>query len=349
MKPIFDLTLCLIADSSMVPRGSTLTDVVSQAIQGGATAVLLHDKISSTRAFVELARSVHQVTQRNGVSLLISDRIDVALAAGAEGVHMGHDGMPLTEARSILGNDKIIGVSVGSAKQAQDAVAGGADYLGIGPCFVTTEDAHNEEPCGARGVRDIWQAALLAKDTTVKAVAMGGIGVDNAAHVFNYSRAQGRPLDGVAVGAAVMSADSPCAAAEQLVAQLRYASGTLWPALSRSPGDSPAAIVSAIAAVFSSARSSEVRPLVPHITNRVSATDCANACLALGASPIMEALADEQASLLAHAGALLINIGTLSLAAIAGMHAAVKAAGVHRTPVVLDPVAAGATPLRRAL
>ncbi|KAJ1718547.1 thiamine biosynthetic bifunctional enzyme [Coemansia erecta] len=342
----------------MVPAGSTLADIVSSAILGGVTIVQLREKTMSTQAFLTTARAVHQVTQRHNVPLLINDRIDVALAVDAEGVHIGQDDMPLATARRLLGPDKIIGVSVGSPDEAREAIEASADYLGIGPCFDTkTKSVRRDELTGPRGVRAIWEAALQAEGPVpARAVAIGGIGPSNAAHVLGYSRSmvlpgtQARALDGLAVVSAIMAAASPRAAAAQLAGQIRHAADVAWPALLRDPGSSSAEIVSAIADVFSSVRApGAARPLVQHITNMVVINDSANACLALGGSPIMESLAADQQHLVPLASSLLVNIGTLDLAAMAGMRAAMRAAGEHHRPVVLDPVAVGATPTRRAL
>ncbi|KAJ2852333.1 thiamine biosynthetic bifunctional enzyme [Coemansia brasiliensis] len=337
-----DLSLYLVTDSGMLPPGKTLPQVVDEAIQGGVTVVQLREKSADTGNFIATARLVQAVTRRANVPLLINDRLDVALAIDADGVHIGQDDIPLEEARSLLGPDKIIGVSVQTRKEAEDAVAGGADYLGIGTCYSTTTKQVKEGPQGPAGIRDVWERALEASSHTIRAVTIGGINQFNAAHVMNYSAAfDGKvPLNGIAVVSAIMASPTPRLAAQELKRQLSTSSSLL----ELRPHRQLEQVKQLATEIFAKLRSTT--PLVQHITNMVVINDCANACLALGGSPVMSSESEEQADLSAAVSSLVVNTGTLTSAQIEGMRSAMKHANLHNTPITLDPVAVGATGYR---
>ncbi|KAJ1816946.1 thiamine biosynthetic bifunctional enzyme [Coemansia sp. RSA 2599] len=269
--------------------------------------------------------------------------------------------MPLDLARRILGKDKIIGVSVKTPEEAQKAVDGGADYLGIGSCFDTaTKLVTDEDVRGPDGIRVAWEAALRAgKPGAVRAVTIGGINAYNAVHVLHRTRARSlgcRPLDGLAVVSAIMAADNPMQAAGVLRKQIKFALDESWVARQQSmlsKGDSrhsEEAVRQAVTDVFVKVRGADSdRPLIQHITNSVVTNDSANACLALGGSPMMATLDVEQKDLAPMVSALLVNIGTVDQEHVSGMHAAMREAQLHNTPVVLDPVAVGASGFRRSL
>ncbi|ORX74951.1 TMP-TENI-domain-containing protein [Linderina pennispora] len=344
MKLDFDLTLYLVTDSGMVPAGSTLSQIVDEAIQGGVTIVQLREKHADTSDFLAQAKLVQQVTKRHKVPLLINDRIDIALAIDADGVHIGQDDMPLHEARRLLGDDKIIGVSVQTREHAEQAVLGGADYLGIGACFDTQTKELKQGSQGPAGIRDVWEHAVeVSGPRPVRAVTIGGVNSYNAVHVLICTRTTrgNLPLDGLAVVSAIVAAESPRNAAAILRRQIAFAFESAWIARTPAARDS---IRSAIGDAFEAARQNT--PLVQHITNPVVINDCANACLALGGSPMMATDASEQADLAPVVSSLVINIGTLNAWQVDGMRAAMKQANLRNTPVILDPVAAGATKYR---
>lgn len=137
-KPSVDYSLYLVTDSTPAILGDKdLAQVVEAAVKGGVTLVQYREKKADTGVFVATARRLHEVTQRYKVPLLINDRVDVALAVGCEGVHIGQDDIDLATARKLLGPDAIIGVTASTAEEAITAAAGGADYLGIGTVFAT--------------------------------------------------------------------------------------------------------------------------------------------------------------------------------------------------------------------
>ena len=137
MKPTVDYTLYLVTDRPTA-YGYDLLDVVAAAVAGGATVVQLREKRSTTRACVALARKMKDMLDPLGVPLIIDDRVDVALAMGAAGVHLGRDDMDYADARRLLGQKAIIGLTANSMEDILAAEALDADYLGVGPIFFTT-------------------------------------------------------------------------------------------------------------------------------------------------------------------------------------------------------------------
>lgn len=134
-----NLSLYLVTDSTpAILGGKDLVKVVDEAIQGGVTIVQYRDKHADTGLMIQVAKQLHRVTSKYDVPLLINDRVDVALAAGVEGVHIGQDDMSIAEARALLPSGAIIGMTASSIAEAQKAIEDGADYLGIGTMFATS-------------------------------------------------------------------------------------------------------------------------------------------------------------------------------------------------------------------
>ena len=166
--------------------------------------VQLREKTADTRTFLERAFALKRLLQSTGVPLIINDRVDIALAVDADGVHLGQSDMPVTIARQLLGPDKIIGLSVETLEQIKEANTLDVDYVGISPVFSTPTKTDTHTPFGLDGTR---QAVALSKHPTI---GIGGINASNIATI----RATG--LDGVAVVSAIMSAPDPEWAAKQL-------------------------------------------------------------------------------------------------------------------------------------
>lgn len=142
-KPVLDLRLYLVTDSTPEILGDKdICHVVEQALLGGVTLVQYRDKHADTGHMIEIANKLHEVTKKHKIPLLINDRIDVCLAVGAEGVHIGQDDTSLEDAKRLLPENAIIGVTASSVEEAQIAIAGGADYLGLGTMFATPTYAH---------------------------------------------------------------------------------------------------------------------------------------------------------------------------------------------------------------
>ena len=202
-----DLSLYALVDPA-VAGGRALTDLASR-IAASATLVQLRDKHSSTRAMVEEARSLRAVLEPVGVPLLVNDRVDVALAAEADGVHIGPDDMAPADARLLLGRMAIIGLSLKSVAQAQAAPLDQLDYVAIGGVYGTTSRETSNPPLGIEGLRAIVQA-VRARAREFPICAIAGINAGNAADVIAAG------VDGVAVISALSLAPDPGQAAREL-------------------------------------------------------------------------------------------------------------------------------------
>ena len=202
-----DLRLYALLDPA-VAGGRSLADL-AQRIAGSATLVQLRDKHGSTRVMVEEARALRAVLEPYDVPLLINDRVDVALAAEADGVHIGQDDMAPADARLLLGRTAIIGLSVKTVEQARVAPLDLLDYVAIGGVYGTTSKDNTAPPIGVGGLRAIVQA-IRARKRNFPICAIAGINADNAADVIAAG------ADGVAVISALSLAPDPEAAAQDL-------------------------------------------------------------------------------------------------------------------------------------
>ena len=198
-----DYSLYLVTDRSLA-RGRSTLEIVSAAVHGGVTVVQLREKDCSSRDFIEQALTIKEFLKDSGVPLIINDRMDVALAVKADGVHLGQTDMPLAVAKEILGDSMIIGISAESLQDAIEAEKGGADYLGVSPIYATPTKTDTAPPLGLEGLREIRAAVRLPL------VGIGGLNRDNAAEVIRNG------ADGVAVVSAIVAADDPQTAADAL-------------------------------------------------------------------------------------------------------------------------------------
>lgn len=199
-----ELKLYLVTDSDLC-LGRSLEEVVREAVAGGVTMVQLREKEASTRDFVELALRLKPVCKAAGVPLIINDRIDVALAVDADGVHIGQSDMPYEVARRLLGPDKIIGLSVENFDDLERANGLDVDYVGISPVYGTPTKTDTAEPFGLEGLR---RAVELSVHPTV---AIGGMNAQTIGEVIAAG------ADGVAVVSAICSAPSPREATRELL------------------------------------------------------------------------------------------------------------------------------------
>ncbi len=203
MKPKVDLSVYVITDRKLAaPR--SVVEVVQAALRGGATVIQLREKEAPTREMVELGMALLRVTRPAGVPLIVNDRVDVALAIDADGVHVGQDDMPAALARKLIGPDKILGVSAETVEQALLAQRDGADYLGVGDVYGTPTKPDAGPPIGLEGLRRIVEAV------DIPVVGIGGITPDNAAAVIEQGAV------GVAVISAVFAAPDPEEATRRL-------------------------------------------------------------------------------------------------------------------------------------
>lgn len=201
MKKI-DWSLYLVADTEFA-AGKDLLPRIREAVLGGVTVVQLRAKDLGTRDFLELASRISEQLGKLGVPFLINDRVDISLACGAAGVHLGQDDMPPDRAKKLLGRSKIIGVSVNTLKEAREAERLGADYVGLGPIYATTTKNTDLPIVGSEGIR------RMHKLIDIPIIAIGGINAGNATDVLRAGAA------GVAVVSAILgAADARKAAAE---------------------------------------------------------------------------------------------------------------------------------------
>ena len=202
-----DLRLYALVDPA-VAGGRTLVDL-AQRIGESVTLVQLRDKYGSTRHMVEETRALRTVLEPKGVPLLVNDRVDVALAAEADGVHIGQDDMAVPDARLLLGRSAIIGLSVKTVEQAKAAPLELLDYVAIGGIYGTTSKENTKAPIGTDGLRAIADT-IRARKANFPICAIAGINAANAADVIAAG------ADGVAVISALSLAPDPAKAAQDL-------------------------------------------------------------------------------------------------------------------------------------
>ena len=201
----FDTSLYFITDSTAYEEEEFLRRVET-ALQGGVTILQIREKNKGTRAYIDLAEKVHTLTRQYGVPLIIDDRVDVALAVDAEGVHLGAEDMTVAAARKIFGEDKIIGATAKTVPWALDEAAQGADYLGVGAIYPTTTKVKTVLT-STDTLREICEAVSIPVN------AIGGLNREN------IDVLAGIPIAGVCAVSAIMKAEDPRKAAEELKAR----------------------------------------------------------------------------------------------------------------------------------
>lgn len=206
-KPNLDFTLYLVTDRRWLGR-RTLAHCVEDAILGGASIIQLREKEICSRDFLELALEIKSVTGKHGIPLIINDRIDIAMAAGAEGVHLGPDDMPISVARKLLGSNKTIGCSAATVEEALFYQEQGADYLGVGAVFPTATKMETESV-------SLKELRVIKSAVRIPIVAIGGITSCNAELVMETG------VDGVAVVSAIMDNNEISNAARRLSSLLK--------------------------------------------------------------------------------------------------------------------------------
>jgi len=206
-----DYSLYLVTDRGLA-RGRSTFDIVKAAVSGGVTCVQLREKDCSTLEYIEQALAIKNFLGEREVPLIINDRLDVALAVAADGVHLGQSDMPLEMARKIAGPSMLIGISAESVQDAVQAEKGGADYLGVSPIYATPTKTDTVFPLGLEGLREI------KKRVKIPLVGIGGLNKSNAAEVIRNG------ADGVAVVSAIVAAEDPGTAAinlKQIIVEAR--------------------------------------------------------------------------------------------------------------------------------
>jgi len=198
----FNPRLYFITDSTNYEKEEFLKRIEA-ALKGGVTLVQLREKERSAREYLELAKEVHTLTKKYNVPLIIDDRLDVAMAADVEGVHLGQSDLPVGTARKIWGTGKIIGATAKTVEQAKEAYEQGADYLGVGAIFPTTTHVKTT-------ITSTATLSDICKAVPIPANAIGGLNKEN------IDVLKGIPIAGVCVVSAIMKADDPQKAAEEL-------------------------------------------------------------------------------------------------------------------------------------
>ena len=345
-----DYSVYLVTDSTMIPEGCTFLGQVEQAVANGATLVQLREKLMLTRDFIAQAEKVHAVCKAKGVPLIINDRVDVALAIDAEGVHVGQDDMPAPLVRRLIGNDKILGVTCSTVEEteqvAKEAVA---DYVGLGTVYPTKtkSDVTDPQGTGPLGIRKMLKVLQEhnrdGAKPPIRSVAIGGINHSNAAQVMYQCRVGANTdneeaIDGVAVVLCIMALKDAGKATREL--QQLVTAPAPWLATASSEVETSNNYVGAVR---------DKSPLVHHLTNNVVKNFSANVTLAVGALPIMSELKGDFSDLAAAPyAACVVNMGTPDPDTLAMFAAAIGAYNNARKHVVFDPVGCGATSARLA-
>ncbi|MBD3217445.1 MAG: thiamine phosphate synthase [candidate division Zixibacteria bacterium] len=205
-----DYSLYLVTDRGL-SKGRTNMEVIETAIKGGVTVVQLREKDATTREFLDEALKVREYCREKNVLFIINDRLDIAQAVDADGVHLGQDDLPIEYARKSLGPDKVIGVSAFNEKEAVEAEKAGANYLGISPVFTTPTKPELETGIGIEGLRKI------RKSVKIPMIGIGGLGSSNAYDAITAG------ADGIAVVSAIVSAIDPQQAASEIKAEIERA------------------------------------------------------------------------------------------------------------------------------
>lgn len=203
----FDPSLYFITDSTNYTEAEFLYRI-EQALKGGVTLLQLREKNKSTHEYIEIAEKVHAIAMRYNVPLIIDDRVDVALAIDAEGVHLGAEDMPIATARKLMGDDKIVGATAKTVPWAKEAYEQGADYLGVGAIYPTTTKVKT-----VLTTTDTLQDICSAVPVSVNAI--GGLNKDNLEVLA------GIPIAGICAVSAIMKADDPKTAAKELKAKTK--------------------------------------------------------------------------------------------------------------------------------
>ena len=197
-----DLSLYLVTDNS--DDVDRFLNTIEEGIKGGVTVVQIREKTADTLDFYNLALKVKEITTRYDVPLIINDRVDVALAIDADGVHVGQSDMPCDVTRRLIGPDKILGISAATIEEAKKAESDGADYIGTGAVFPTA--TKDDAPSVTKE-----ELTEIVKSINIPVVAIGGINLDNASQLTDTG------IAGLSVVSAIMSSDNPKKSSEELL------------------------------------------------------------------------------------------------------------------------------------
>ncbi|WP_458353004.1 thiamine phosphate synthase [Peribacillus frigoritolerans] len=201
-KSQIDLSLYLVTEESI--EIDELTKIITESVSGGVSIVQLREKNNSSLSFYKKASAVKQLLNELSIPLIINDRVDIALAVGADGIHIGQDDLPLPVVKKMVPEDMIVGVSVSTLEEALEAERNGADYIGVGSVFPTK----TKQDATLMALEDL---GGICRGVSIPAVAIGGITADNISALSDSG------LSGTAVVSAIMNADNPKTASESLL------------------------------------------------------------------------------------------------------------------------------------
>ncbi|CCK69856.1 bifunctional hydroxyethylthiazole kinase/thiamine-phosphate diphosphorylase KNAG_0D01040 [Huiozyma naganishii CBS 8797] len=346
-KKDVDYSLYLVTDSTMLPEGTTLSSQVLAGLRNGVTLVQLREKDTDTKTFIAEAMEVKKLCDQFRVPLIINDRVDVALAIDADGVHVGQDDMPIPMVRKLLGPDKILGWSVGKVSEVETLAEWGPDmidYIGIGMVFPTkTKKNPKKSPMGPQGVCRILDALETNGADWCRTVAIGGLHPDCIERVLLQCGSLNgkRSIDGISLVSDIMA--SPDAArSTRILRELILKNYYNYVDVQLKKSAAAINVKSVLNQVTKN------RPLVQHMTNKVHQNFGANVTLALNGSPIMSEIQSEARDLAQIPNAsLLVNTG--SVAPIETVKTAIEAYNEFKRPIVFDPVGYSATETRHVL
>lgn len=200
----FDLSLYLVTDRGLAGSQS-LEEIVEKAVEGGVTLVQLREKDCSTEDFYSIACSMKRLLSKHKIPLIINDRLDIALACDADGIHIGQSDLPYDVVRKIIGKDKIVGLSVETIEQAREANDLDVDYIGLSPVFSTNTKTDINTPLGLEGIKEI------SSFTKHKSVAIGGISKLNTKDIIQSG------ADGISVISAIIGQEDPQKESKELI------------------------------------------------------------------------------------------------------------------------------------
>ncbi|HZK18525.1 MAG TPA: thiamine phosphate synthase, partial [Clostridia bacterium] len=199
-KSLLDFHLYVILGDDGTLGDKNIIAVAAEAIEGGAGAIQMRIKNGGTRDLLQIGHKLRELTTSKGVTFIVNDRPDIALAVNADGVHLGQDDLPAGVARNIIGTGKIIGISTHSREQALEAIKDGADYIGVGPVFGTRTKAGAGSPVGTELLR------VVSSEIHIPIVAIGGINADNVVNVLEAGVTKCAVISAVAAAQDVVSA-----------------------------------------------------------------------------------------------------------------------------------------------
>lgn len=204
-----DFGLYLVTDNDLC-MGRSVLDVVRSAVAGGVQAVQIREKTGNTRDFLELAKLLVREIQSQGIPIIINDRVDIALASGAAGVHVGQSDMPALDARQLLGENAIIGLTVPTMKILEESLNLPLQYIAIGPVFPTATKTNTAPTWGIEGLRKA-RKYIDSMNVTIPLMTIGGIGAGNAKEILETG------IDSLAVVSAICSAKDPEMASREIL------------------------------------------------------------------------------------------------------------------------------------